>query len=67
MAPITAPQAAAAALVWVGGTVALHFLKPLPWSLAAIAGLAMAILAAQALRTLDRLRRIWRHEPPRAD
>lgn len=51
-----------ATLVGIAGTVALHYGKPLPWSLAAIVGLAMAVLAVYALRTVDQLRRIWRRD-----
>jgi len=41
------------------GTVGVHWLRDLPWTLAAIVGVAIGILAASTLRTGERLRGVW--------
>ena len=49
-------DAAALAAVWLGATLLLRLLRELPWTLAAIAGFAAAVLAVVSLRTGRRLR-----------
>jgi len=46
---------AAAAL----GAVGVHWLRELPWSLAAIVGAAIGFLAASSLLSVERLRGVW--------
>ena len=41
---------------WVVATLGIRWLRELPWSLAAIAGLAAAVLVVASLRTGQRLR-----------
>jgi len=60
VAPLTVRQALVGLAVGVAGTVALRFARGLPWSLAAVAGLAMAILAVSSWRTGDHLRALFR-------
>lgn len=59
MAPLTATQALIALAAGVAGTVAVHLLRDLPWSLSAVVGVAVAVLAVSSLRTSEQLRRIW--------
>ena len=47
---------------WAVATVLIRFARELPWSLAAIAGLAAAVLVVVSLRTGRSLRAIWRDE-----
>jgi hypothetical protein len=53
---------------WSAAAAALHFLRHLPWSLATIAGFAIAVLVVVSWRTGRRLRAIhnrsaeWRRE-----
>jgi hypothetical protein len=63
MAPLTLAQAALGLLAAVAATLLLHWLRGLPWSLAAIAGLAIGVLAIACLRTWIRLRPLWRDGP----
>lgn len=42
--------------------LALHFVRGFPWSLAAIAGLAVGVLLVYALRVTERLRRLFRRD-----
>ncbi len=49
----------------VAGTVLVHWLRHLPWSLAAIVGLAIGVLVVSTLRTGARLRSIWSDEARR--
>jgi len=53
------------------GTVGVHWLRDLPWSLATIVGVAIGVLAASTLRSVERLRGVWsdtpRGAPPRDD
>jgi hypothetical protein len=59
VAPLSLRQALGALAAGVAGTLAVHWLKALPWSLAAVVGLAIALLAVSSWRTALRLRRIW--------
>jgi hypothetical protein len=43
-------------VAWLAATAGIRWLRELPWSLAAIAGLAAAVLVVASLRTGRRLR-----------
>ena len=47
---------------WAVATILIRVARELPWSLAAIAGLAAAVLVVVSLRTGRSLRAIWRDE-----
>jgi hypothetical protein len=63
VAPLSGRQALWGLAAGVAGTFVMHWWRELPWSLAAVVGLAMAILAIASLRTGDRLRGVWSREP----
>lgn len=63
MAPLSGRQALAGLAAGVAGTLLVHWLRELPWSLAAVVGLAVAVLAVASLRTGERLRGVWSREP----
>lgn len=65
MAPLTGRQALLGLAAGVAGTLLVRWQRDLPWSLAAVVGLAIAILAVSSLRTGDRLRRVWGGDDPR--
>ena len=54
---VTALAAVVAGLLAI---LILHFGRGFPWSLAGIVGVAVAVLTASALRTSQRLVRLWR-------
>ena len=54
--------AAIAVAAGVAALLVLRLARHFPWSLAAIAALAVGVLAAAALRTSAQLRRIWRDD-----
>ena len=60
--PFDLRQAVVGAVAGLVALVALHFLRGFPWSLAAIAGLAVAVFVVYALRVAARLRRLYRHD-----
>ena len=63
MAPLSGRQALWGLAAGVAGTLAVRWWRELPWSLAAVVGLAMAILVVSSLRTGERLRGVWSREP----
>lgn len=63
MAPVSPLQGVVALVAGVGGALAVHWLRGLPWSLSAVVGLAIAVLAISSLRTSERLRRVWDRDP----
>jgi hypothetical protein len=63
VAPLNGRQALFGLAVGIAGTLAVHWWRALPWSLAAVVGLAMAVLAIASLRTGERLRGVWSREP----
>jgi len=62
MAPLSPLQGVVALVAGAGGALAVHWLRGLPWSLSAVVGVAIAVLAISSLRTSERLRRIWGRE-----
>jgi hypothetical protein len=63
VAPLTGRQALAGLAAGIAGALLVRWLRGLPWSLAAVVGLAVAVLAVSSLRTGERLRGVWRREP----
>jgi len=59
VAPLSWRQALVALAAGTAGALAMRLVKGFPWSLAAVVGLAMAVLAVSAWRTAERLRRVW--------
>lgn len=62
MAPVNLFQALVALVAGAGGALAVHWWRGLPWSLSAVVGVAVAVLAISSLRTSERLRQIWSGE-----
>lgn len=70
MASVGPRHVVAGAVAAALGTVAVHWLRELPWPLAAIVGVAIGVLAASSLRAVERLRSVWGGAPhplPRRD
>lgn len=49
------------------GTAGARILRELPWALAGLVGLALAVLLGMTFRTLDQLRGFWRTEEERRE
>ena len=62
MASVRLNEAAALASGWLIATVALRWLRDLPWSLATIAGFAIGVLVVVSWRTGRRVRSIHDRE-----
>ncbi|HSM51725.1 MAG TPA: hypothetical protein VLA75_10010 [Thermoanaerobaculia bacterium] len=59
-------QALVGSVAGLLAAAATHFLRGFPWSLAAIVGVAVAVLVGTALATAERLVRLWRGPTPPA-
>jgi len=57
---MTARRLAMIVATGVATLAVLHYQRGLPWKLAGIAGVAVAVLGVMALRTVDKLREVWR-------
>lgn len=60
--PFDLRQAVLGAVAGLAALAALHFLRGFPWSLAAIAGLAVGVFVVYALRIAARLRALYRRD-----
>lgn len=60
--PFDLRQAALGLASGLAALLVLHFLRGFPWSLAAIAGLAVGVLVVYALRVTARLRALYRRD-----
>lgn len=67
MAPRSLSQALAGALGALGGVLYLHFVRALPWTLAAIVGVALGALVVTSWRTGEQIRAAWRGTPPETE
>jgi len=62
MAAVGARELAAGLAGGIAGMVLVHFVKRIPWSLAAIVGFAIAVLVVYSLRSGARIRAAWNQE-----